>query len=104
MARYFKYIIFLLSFINSKEMIILIGNFFLVPLYKHTHLDIDINNKSDRIEWGHLRYQSIYKVDHSYELVVQWVASSGSIVADLVSRFSSYYISQNYILKYNCYT
>lgn len=23
-----------------------------VPLYKHTHLDIDINNKSDRIEWG----------------------------------------------------
>ncbi|XP_025163440.1 GATOR complex protein DEPDC5 isoform X2 [Harpegnathos saltator] len=55
-----------------------------VPLYKHTHLDIDINNKSDRIEWGHLRYQSIYKVDHSYELVVQWVASSGSIAADLI--------------------
>lgn len=80
------------------------GIFFLVPLYKHTHLDIDINNKSDRIEWGHLRYQSIYKVDHSYELVVQWVASSGSIVADLVSRFFSYYISQNYILKYNYYT
>lgn len=57
-----------------------------MPLYKHTHLDIDINNKSDRIEWGHLRYQSIYKVDHSYELVVQWVASSGSIVADLVNK------------------
>ncbi|XP_076389057.1 GATOR complex protein Iml1 isoform X7 [Megachile rotundata] len=54
------------------------------PSYKHTHLDIDINNRSDRIEWGHLRYQSIYKVDHSYELVVQWVASSGSIVADLI--------------------
>ncbi|XP_011699596.1 PREDICTED: DEP domain-containing protein 5 isoform X10 [Wasmannia auropunctata] len=53
-------------------------------LYKHTHLDIDINSKSDRIEWGHLRYQSIYKVDNSYELVVQWVASSGSIVADLI--------------------
>lgn len=57
-----------------------------MPLYKHTHLDIDINNKSDRIEWGHLRYQSIYKVDHSYELVVEWVASSGSIVADLVNK------------------
>lgn len=102
---YIIYIIILLSLINFKEMTILIyfGNFFLVPLYKHTHLDIDINNKSDRIEWGHLRYQSIYKVDHSYELVVQWVASSGSIVADLVSRFFSYYISQNYILKYNYY-
>ncbi|XP_043477241.1 GATOR complex protein Iml1 isoform X9 [Leptopilina heterotoma] len=58
-----------------------------VPMYKHTHLDTDILNnitKSDRIEWGHLRYQSVFKADHSYELVVQWVASSGSIVADLI--------------------
>ncbi|XP_057336662.1 GATOR complex protein Iml1 isoform X5 [Microplitis mediator] len=54
------------------------------PPYKHTHLDIDLNNKSDRIEWGHLRYQSMYRANHAYELVVQWVASSGSIVADLV--------------------
>ncbi|XP_011300868.1 DEP domain-containing protein 5 isoform X8 [Fopius arisanus] len=54
------------------------------PPYKHTHLDIDLNSKSDRIEWGHLRYQSIFKPDHAYELVVQWVASSGSIVGDLV--------------------
>ncbi|XP_014598168.1 PREDICTED: DEP domain-containing protein 5 isoform X2 [Polistes canadensis] len=66
----------LTSFLEEKE---LNG-----PPYKHTHLDIDINNKSDRIEWGHLRYQSVYMIDHSYELVVQWVASSGSIVADLI--------------------
>ncbi|XP_044001787.1 GATOR complex protein Iml1 isoform X3 [Aphidius gifuensis] len=51
---------------------------------KHTHLDIDINSKSDRIEWGHLRYQSLFKVDHSFELVVQWVAASGSMVGDLI--------------------
>lgn len=57
------------------------------PPYKHTHLDIDLNNKSDRIEWGHLRYQSMYRANHAYELVVQWVASSGSIVADLVFYF-----------------
>ncbi|XP_058807766.1 GATOR complex protein Iml1 isoform X1 [Phymastichus coffea] len=55
-----------------------------VPMYKHTHLDIDINNKSDRVEWGHLRYQSILKADHSYELVVQWMAASGSVVSDLI--------------------
>ncbi|XP_043495453.1 GATOR complex protein Iml1 isoform X2 [Polistes fuscatus] len=66
----------LTSFLEEKE---LNG-----PPYKHTHLDIDISNKSDRIEWGHLRYQSVYMIDHSYELVVQWVASSGSIVADLI--------------------
>jgi cytochrome c oxidase assembly protein Cox11 len=56
-----------------------------VPLYKHTHLEIDINAKSDRIEWGHARYQSVYRVDRAFELVVQWVTASGTIVADLVS-------------------
>ncbi|XP_024945563.1 GATOR complex protein DEPDC5 isoform X2 [Cephus cinctus] len=55
-----------------------------VPAYKHKHLDIDISSNNDRVEWGHLRYQSTFKADHSYELVVQWVAASGSIVADLI--------------------
>ncbi|KAK7794438.1 hypothetical protein R5R35_003809 [Gryllus longicercus] len=55
-----------------------------VPLYKHTHLEIDINNKSDRVEWGHARYQSVFCPDRAYELVAQWVTSSGPIVADLI--------------------
>ncbi|KAK0165545.1 hypothetical protein PV328_004052 [Microctonus aethiopoides] len=66
----------IIDFLNEKDC--------KVSAYKHTHFDIDLNNKSDRIEWGHLRYQSIFKVDHAYELVVQWLASSGSIVADLL--------------------
>jgi len=60
-----------------------------VPLYKHTHLEIDINAKSDRIEWGHARYQSVYRADRAFELVVQWVTASGTIVADLVSTLSN---------------
>jgi len=59
-----------------------------VPLYKHTHLEIDINAKSDRIEWGHARYQSMYRADRAFELVVQWVTASGTIVADLVRTLS----------------
>lgn len=59
-----------------------------VPLYKHTHLEIDINAKSDRIEWGHARYQSVYRVDRAFELVVQWVTASGTIVADLIMGWS----------------
>ncbi|XP_066997885.1 GATOR complex protein Iml1 isoform X2 [Anabrus simplex] len=55
-----------------------------IPVYKHTHLEIDISNKSDRVEWGHARYQSVYKPDRAYELVVQWITSSGPIVAELV--------------------
>ncbi|XP_071445788.1 GATOR complex protein Iml1 isoform X2 [Hetaerina americana] len=55
-----------------------------VHSYKKTHLEIDVNCKSDRIEWGHARYQSIYRPDRAYELVVQWVNSTGSIVAELI--------------------
>lgn len=59
------------------------------PSYRHTHLDIDVNNKSDRIEWGHARYQPVYRADRAYELAVQWVAATGSLVADLVSDHST---------------
>ncbi|XP_014258974.1 GATOR complex protein DEPDC5 isoform X2 [Cimex lectularius] len=54
------------------------------PMYKESHLEIDVQNKSDRVEWGHLKYQAAYRPDMAYEMVVQWAAASGPIVADLV--------------------
>ncbi|CAH2074269.1 unnamed protein product, partial [Iphiclides podalirius] len=55
-----------------------------MPLYKNTHLDIDINNKSDRIEWGHARYQATFRPDQAYEMCIQWAVASGNIVTDLI--------------------
>lgn len=55
-----------------------------VPLYKNTHLDIDVNSKSDRIEWGHARYQCTWRPYTAYEMCIQWLTASGNIVADLV--------------------
>lgn len=48
------------------------------------HLEIDVSNKSDRIEWGHARYQTVFRPDQAYELVVEWLVASGSIVSELV--------------------
>lgn len=53
-------------------------------IYKQTHLEIDVNCKSDRIEWGHALYHSVMRPLYAYELVVQWLTASGTIVADLV--------------------
>uniref|UniRef100_A0A1B6F1V2 DEP domain-containing protein n=1 Tax=Cuerna arida TaxID=1464854 RepID=A0A1B6F1V2_9HEMI len=58
------------------------------PHYRHTHLEIDAQTKSDRVEWAHCRYQSVYRPDHAYELVVQWVAASGTIVNELISGWA----------------
>ncbi|XP_032513466.1 GATOR complex protein Iml1 isoform X2 [Danaus plexippus] len=55
-----------------------------MPLYKNTHLDIDVNNKSDRIEWGHARYQATFRPDQAYEMCIQWAIASGNIVAELI--------------------
>jgi DEP domain-containing protein 5 len=60
--------------------------FVLEPLYKNTHLDIDVNSKSDRIEWGHARYQASWRPYTAYEMCIQWITASGNIVADLVSE------------------
>ncbi|GBP54568.1 GATOR complex protein DEPDC5 [Eumeta japonica] len=55
-----------------------------MPLYKNTHLDIDVNSKSDRIEWGHARYQATFRPDQAYEVCIQWAVASGNIVAELI--------------------
>ncbi|XP_037295548.1 GATOR complex protein Iml1 isoform X9 [Manduca sexta] len=55
-----------------------------LPLYKRTHLDIDVSNKSDRIEWGHARYQATFRPDQAYEMCIQWAVASGNIVAELL--------------------
>ncbi|XP_050536568.1 GATOR complex protein Iml1 isoform X2 [Daktulosphaira vitifoliae] len=59
-----------------------------VPWYKEAHLEMDVNSKSDRVEWGHARYQTIYRCDRAYEIIAQWVAASGSIVADLIYNWA----------------
>lgn len=54
------------------------------PIYKQMHLEIDPLQKSDRVEWGHLRYHRRMTPGYAYELVVQWLTASGSIVYDLI--------------------
>lgn len=56
------------------------------------HLETDTGQKSDRVEWGHARYQTVFRPDQAYELVVEWLTSSGSIIAELVSSFSCFFM------------
>nr|XP_022917865.1 GATOR complex protein DEPDC5 isoform X2 [Onthophagus taurus] len=58
------------------------------PLYKRMYLDIDVSSKSDRVEWGHVKYQTLFRPDQAYEIIVEWLTSSGSIVSELLSGWS----------------
>lgn len=53
-------------------------------LYKQSHLEVDLSNKSDRVEFGHARYHAQFVPGSAFEIVVQWISASGPIVYDLV--------------------
>merc|ERR1740128_1021909 len=55
--------------------------------YKFCNLEMDISNKSDRIEWGHLRYQTVFYPDASLEFIFQWVVCTGPLVYELVQSW-----------------
>uniref|UniRef100_A0A1I8PYI3 DEP domain-containing protein n=1 Tax=Stomoxys calcitrans TaxID=35570 RepID=A0A1I8PYI3_STOCA len=54
-------------------------------IYRHSHLEIDVNQKSERMEWGHVKYHTVMQSGYAFEIVVQWVTSSGPIVWDLIN-------------------
>jgi hypothetical protein len=57
-------------------------------LYKQSHLEIDISSKSDRVEWGHARYNRQMTPGSAFEITVQWITASGPIVYDLIYGWS----------------
>ncbi|XP_021953845.1 GATOR complex protein Iml1 isoform X3 [Folsomia candida] len=56
--------------------------------WKDVYVDVDTSRKSDRQEWGHIRYQSLFKPDEAFEITVQWIQATGSIITDLVQAWS----------------
>ena len=52
--------------------------------YCQVYVDVDVGKKSDRQEWAHLRYQPVYRPDEAFEIVIQWVQATGSIITELV--------------------
>lgn len=57
-------------------------------LYKQSHLEIDLSSKSDRVEWGHARYNRQMTPGNAFEITVQWLTASGPIVYDLIYGWS----------------
>ncbi|KAG0727981.1 GATOR complex protein DEPDC5 [Chionoecetes opilio] len=53
-------------------------------LYRTGHLDLDCNNRSDRIEWGHIKHHSVFHPHQAHELIIQWLCATGTIVTDLM--------------------
>ncbi|XP_066303261.1 GATOR1 complex protein DEPDC5-like isoform X6 [Branchiostoma lanceolatum] len=58
------------------------------PPYKSMVLDVDMNKKSDRVEWCTLRYHGNYTPGCSFEFEVQWMVTTPNILYDLLSGWA----------------
>lgn len=56
--------------------------------YKRIRLETDLLGKSDRVEWGHVKYQTVFRPDQAYEFIIEWLVSSGSIIAELLLNWN----------------
>ena len=48
------------------------------------NVEVDPNQKSDRLEWSTARYHAHYSPQCGFELQVQWMVSTGGILGELV--------------------
>ncbi|XP_069135041.1 LOW QUALITY PROTEIN: GATOR complex protein Iml1-like [Argopecten irradians] len=53
-------------------------------LHKYVSIDVDVLDKSDRPEWASVRYHSYYSSTCAFQLQLQWMVATGSILGELV--------------------
>ncbi|KAK2181163.1 hypothetical protein NP493_409g08000 [Ridgeia piscesae] len=58
------------------------------PLYKVVNVNIDPSGKSDREEYGTLRYHGNYSTSAAFELELRWIVGTGTILEELVSNWA----------------
>jgi hypothetical protein len=55
-------------------------------------VDVDFNGRSDRPEWATARFHAYYSPHCAWELELQWVVATGSILAELVNNIEMSYV------------
>lgn len=68
-------------------------------IYKDVYVDVDVSKKSDRQEWGHVRYQSVYKPDEAFEVTGKIRGFSQSKLC--VAKFCTDWTMNRYFEDFN---
>ncbi|XP_071790249.1 GATOR1 complex protein DEPDC5-like isoform X2 [Asterias amurensis] len=57
-------------------------------VYKSLFLEIDSSKLTDRVEWCHVGYHSDYNVDMAFEIELQWLTSTPSLLHELFTNWA----------------
>lgn len=58
---------------------------------KTENVDLDPMRKSDRREWGQVRFGLSYCPKSVLQLTIQWMVATGAVVGDLVHSFTKFF-------------
>merc|ERR1719233_283837 len=59
------------------------------PSVRHITLDPDLSKKSERPEWGEVNYQSKYRPDQAFEILIKWSVATGGTLANLIQTWAT---------------
>ncbi|CAG2119271.1 unnamed protein product [Medioppia subpectinata] len=55
---------------------------------KNTVLDLDDGSKNGRVEWVNIKYHSVYDPEQAFEMVIEWMVSTGNSISEIVMGWS----------------
>uniref|UniRef100_UPI00358EC276 GATOR1 complex protein DEPDC5 isoform X3 n=1 Tax=Myxine glutinosa TaxID=7769 RepID=UPI00358EC276 len=70
------------SFGGRSQVAALLGS--VVPEQKTVTLDVDVNNRSDRLEWCSCYYHGQFHSSAAFEIKLQWMVSTPAVLFDMV--------------------
>ena len=56
--------------------------------YKSVTLNVDQAGRSDRKEWGHIKYQHYYDTTEAFEIALQWSVATGAIISEMLHTWA----------------
>lgn len=58
-----------------------------VPEQKMVTLDVDVNNRSDRMEWCSCYYHGNFSLNTAFEIKLHWMAVTAAVLFEMVKYF-----------------
>ncbi|KAF7490231.1 GATOR complex protein DEPDC5 [Sarcoptes scabiei] len=57
------------------------------PEFTFKNFTIDLEQKTDRVEWVNVKYHSLYDPEQAFELLIEWMVATGNAIPDIVATW-----------------
>ncbi|KAH9414857.1 GATOR complex protein depdc5 [Dermatophagoides pteronyssinus] len=58
------------------------------PEFTFKNFQIELDSKTDRVEWVNVKYHSLYDPEQAFEMIMEWMCATGNAIPEKVSQWS----------------